>query len=221
MRGRVAYKVGPSLAREIIIYGVFPVSKPNVTGAVVNACLDSGSTGICFRQRAAFSDYETVSGRFCEVASGARVPIRGVGSVPVVFQDDKGRSRSATLPNCLHIPDFSMDLIGIRPLWKSLGVKVRFEDDNFLLLPDTSTVPFDPTSHCLRRLRLQLANASHSAMRNVHGKRTTQYSAPWHARLGIPDSGFTRVQRLCADVTPASDTSHGCPGCLEGSAKHI
>lgn len=96
----------------------------------INWILDSGASSHMCSNKSHFKYIKkSKKSRGITIADGSSIPIRGVGTVELIFGNESGK-KSLTLENVLYAPDLKMNLLSIRNLTnKQPGVKVTFGDE--------------------------------------------------------------------------------------------
>jgi hypothetical protein len=204
------------------------------TSQVDQLAVDSGATTTALIGKASFvqEKYKAVRGRYVQVANGVRVPIVGEGPANVVVRSADGGKHTISLKRAIHVPGFATNLLSTRDIWKQRGIRVRFEDDNHLLMPDGATVKFwdEPYYH----FRLAAAGCGEGAMMASDGasvhkptRGVVSKDVPimtWHSRLGhCGEERMRKLPDMCADAPERMRKAKIpiCDDCMVGNAPRL
>ena len=109
---------------------------------IFRAPIDSGCTATCTDSIKRLINLKECDETF-NVADGKKSRCTAIGDMPVLAKDDKGKIFRFTFTNVRFVPDFKYTLISVKQIWRDQQVDSRFADENRLIFPDGSVVPYD------------------------------------------------------------------------------
>ena len=109
---------------------------------IFRAPVDSGCTATCTDSIERLINIKECDEVF-NIADGKQSRCTAIGDMPVLAKDSKGKIFKFTFTNVRFVPDFKYTLISVKQIWTDQQVDSRFANENRLVFPDGSIVPYD------------------------------------------------------------------------------
>ena len=109
---------------------------------IFRAPVDSGCTATCTESIEKLINIKQCDETF-NVADGKKSRCTAIGDMPVLAKDNNGKVFRFTFTNVRFVPDFKYTLISVKQIWRDQQVNSKFADENHLVFPDGSIVPYD------------------------------------------------------------------------------
>lgn len=178
--------------------------------------LDSGASSHMTADREDFDDYRELQAPLnITVASGHRLPARGVGSVKFSF--DTGRVVS--LRDVLHVPGLDRKLVSVNAL-TAKGAQVQFQNDGCDITFGGDVIGHVKKCGKLYEWRARTICPSTSDVEVARVAEQASDTELWHARLGHPSRERMGAVCVAADGVPnlyrMNAIDRLCEGCARG-----
>jgi len=184
-----------------------------------------------------FTEYVPLTGRTIEIANGQRIPIKGIGNASVALEGPDG-TRQVQIAKALHVPEFSLNLLSIKGLYRNDKIYPRFENQDSLFFPDGTTHKFhsEPSYHYTvappsaasksqKRKNGEEAMAAPQVTRGrLSAKQRMLDANLLHASLGHCGEEVIRgLPLLCSDAPEALKHAKltNCTACNTGKCKRL
>lgn len=194
-------------------------SDVSCNGSVIDWIVDSGASSHMAPNRTCFQSYHVISPKNVILGDDTVLQAVGKGSI-VVDTEVKGRVKTITIHDVLHVPKLKANLLSVRHLVMK-HLRVEFSDQGcFVLSPSHEEVAIIHEVNGLYQIKFSKMHAAECATL-VQSSSNEDKLALWHRRLGHLNVKSVKALRgmvsgmdlAQSHVAPSSFT---CEGCIEG-----